>query len=449
MTWPLAPYDNKLDVDANFKRMVEFGMVSENLNAVHLGFASHNLSELAYACELAKENNVSEHFTFEMLEGMADHVCRAIVDSDGDMLLYAPVAEKQQFINAIAYLIRRLDENTGEENFLRYAPNLEVQSREWQLLKNQFIASFNHKNTASTSAHRNQNRNIETFPETMGALYDVEFQNEPDTDWALEANRKWAEGIKVKWQWKSGDTPLQIPIIVADKAVFNEQNTRSSYDLSFPGKSACIAVYTIASAEDIAKAVKTAKNDPDNWRDKTHPERHKILSCVAAEIRRSRGDLIGAAAASTGKIFTETDPEVSEAIDFVEYYAFNAKQYHEMNNVNCTGRGVGLVISPWNFPVAIPCGGISAALAAGNTVIFKPSSAAVLPAWELCNCFWRAGISKNILQFLPCDGTITGHKLTNSTDIDFIILTGGTDTGISILSRRPDMILAAETGGNM
>ncbi|MGA7144078.1 MAG: proline dehydrogenase family protein, partial [Desulfobacterales bacterium] len=117
--WPLAPYDNKLDVDANYKKMIEFGMPPENIRAVHLGIASHNLFELAYAYCLAVRHNVVEYFSFEMLEGMADHIRRAIQEMPGDIMLYAPVATKDQFINAIAYLIRRLDENTEAENFLR------------------------------------------------------------------------------------------------------------------------------------------------------------------------------------------------------------------------------------------------------------------------------------------------------------------------------------------
>ena len=82
-TGRLAPYDNKLDVDANYKRMVDYGMIPENIQAVHLGIASHNLFELAYAASLAKQNGVSANMSFEMLEGMADHVRRAIQESTG------------------------------------------------------------------------------------------------------------------------------------------------------------------------------------------------------------------------------------------------------------------------------------------------------------------------------------------------------------------------------
>jgi RHH-type proline utilization regulon transcriptional repressor/proline dehydrogenase/delta 1-pyrroline-5-carboxylate dehydrogenase len=208
-----------------------------------------------------------------------------------------------------------------------------------------------------------------------------------------------------------------------------------------------VARYIQANAEDIGRAVRTARQDPDGWRDLSARERHRVLSRVALEVRRQRADLIGAAAADTGKVFTEADPEVSEAIDFLEYYPHTVRSFDAIEGLQCRGKGVGVVISPWNFPIAIPCGGISAALAAGNTVLFKPSSDAVLTAWILCQCFWRAGVSQNTLQFIPCSGTDAGRNLTNHPEVDFVILTGGTETGLRILEQRPDLFLAAETGG--
>ncbi|MHC1742394.1 MAG: aldehyde dehydrogenase family protein [Syntrophobacteraceae bacterium] len=138
---------------------------------------------------------------------------------------------------------------------------------------------------------------------------------------------------------------------------------------------------------------------------------------------------------------------MSEAVDFAEFYPFSARAFTRLPRVKARGKGVVVVISPWNFPIAIPCGGIAASLAAGNTVLFKPSSDAVLVAWRLCQCFWDAGVSKNVLQFLPCSGTEIGARLTRHPDVDAIILTGGTDTGLKILRQRPSANLNAETGG--
>ncbi len=445
--WPLAPYDNKLEVDANYKRMIRYGMEPDNIKAVNLGVASHNLFELAYAATLAEINGIENSFYFEMLEGMADHVRRALQETSGDVLLYAPVAGKDEFINAIAYLIRRLDENTAPENFLRYAPGLQVDSREWNFLKQSFIASCNSINEASVGPNRTQDRNTEIFDPRISTLHRNGFTNEPDTDWSRAANRHWAEQIRNRWMKSQADPPIQIPIVIAGLEIFNDHEVRQVMDPNQQPEDICIARFVPATEEDVNIAVRTARQDPDGWRRKTARQRHEVLARVAMELRKGRGEFLGAAAAETGKLFTETDVEVSEAVDFAELYPFAADQLESAINGTATGKGVGLVISPWNFPVAIPCGGLVAALAAGNTVIFKPSSDAVLVAWQLCQCFWKGGVSKNTLQFLPCSGTTVGPQLTGHPDIDYIILTGGTNTGLSILEQTPAVYLAAETGG--
>lgn len=445
--WPAAPFDNKLEVDANYKRMIDFGMAPENARAVHLGIASHNLFELAYADQLARHYHVTDCFSFEMLKGMADHVRRSIQEISGDVVVYAPVATRKQFINAIGYLVRRLDENTAQENFLRHSFDLKTHSNSWEFLKKQFIASYHYRNKAGQTPNRIQNRQEEAFSDPMGTFHENEFANEPDTDWVLSANRNWAESLRNKWRKSPEDPPLKIPLVVGGKEIYADRSTQACWDPSQFPQEVCIATYAQAVDDDIHQALNVARADPDGWRRKSMRARHETLSKVAIALRKARGDLVGAAAADTGKIFTQTDAEVSEAVDFAEYYPFSAKMFTGLANVTCSGKGVGLVISPWNFPVAIPCGGITASLAAGNTVIFKPSSAAVLTAWILCQAFWRAGVSKNVLQFLPCSGSTTGPALTDRPDADFIILTGGTHTGMTILKQRPGVYLAAETGG--
>ena len=445
--WPLAPYDNKLEVDANYKRMVTYGMEPENIRAVNLGIASHNLFELAYAAVLAEENKVADYFYFEMLEGMADHVRRALQETSGDVLLYAPVATKDEFINAIAYLIRRLDENTSPENFLRYSPDLTVGSDEWLYLKDSFLKSCEKQLEAQDFPNRIQDRTKERFEKSTSCLKTNTFINEPDTDWSLAPNRTWAEDVRKRWKKNNSEKPIDIPLIIGGKELRGNRRTREIIDSCQYEAQVCVASYHLATEEDALESLRIAKSDPDGWRELSHGRRQEVLTSVAAELRKNRGDLIGAAIADTGKIFTEVDVEVSEAIDFAEFYPYSVKKVTEIDTIKGYGKGVGLVISPWNFPIAIPCGGIVTALAAGNTVIFKPASDAVLSAWELCKCFWRAGVSQSSLQFVPCSGGDVGPVLTASEDIDFIILTGGTDTGIHILKETPGVYLAAETGG--
>lgn len=449
--WALAPYDNKLDVDANYKRMVIYGMQPEHCRVAHLGIASHNLFELAFAYRVALHHGVTEFLSFEMLEGMADHVRRALQESDEKMILYAPVATRDQFLSAIAYLIRRLDENTSPDNYLRHACHLETGSGAWEFLENQFRAACRHRDRVGSLAHRIQDRNEEDPGVVGGTFHNGEFDIEPDTDISLASNRRWVDEIRRRWRKSPGDAPIEIPVVVADREIFGNRRTRLHADLNqidgTAGPGVMVAVSAQAEAEDIDAAVAAAKSDPDGWRRKSAAERHEILSRVAREIRRARGDLIGAAMAACGKVFSEADPEVSEAVDFTEYYPFSARVLAELENLYCRGKGVGAVVSPWNFPIAIPCGGIMAALSAGNTVIFKPASAAVVPAWELCKAIWAAGVSRNVLQFVPGSGETAGNRLVGHPDVDFVIFTGGTETGMRMLKQRPDHPLAAETGG--
>ena len=190
-----------------------------------------------------------------------------------------------------------------------------------------------------------------------------------------------------------------------------------------------------------------AQRDPDNWRHLNVAKRHEILRAVATEIRKARGDLIGAAAAVGGKTVSESDPEVSEAVDFVEFYSASSQAFQSMAQLTAQPRGVVVVVSPWNFPIAIPCGGIAAALAAGNCVILKPASQTVLVAHLLCECFHRAGVPRSALQLIPCEGKSVGAALVSHADVDTVILTGGTDTARKMLEAKPDMRLLAETGG--
>jgi RHH-type proline utilization regulon transcriptional repressor/proline dehydrogenase/delta 1-pyrroline-5-carboxylate dehydrogenase len=138
---------------------------------------------------------------------------------------------------------------------------------------------------------------------------------------------------------------------------------------------------------------------------------------------------------------------VSEAVDFVEFYTKTAAYFYNLEGVTACGKGVVVVVSPWNFPIAIPCGGVAAALAAGNTVILKPASDTVLVAHLLCECFWRAGVSKKTLQLIPCAGSVGGQQLVSNDDVDVVILTGGTDTAFCLLRSKLQLNLLAETGG--
>jgi RHH-type proline utilization regulon transcriptional repressor/proline dehydrogenase/delta 1-pyrroline-5-carboxylate dehydrogenase len=433
--WPQAPFETKIETDANYKRMLHEGFQAENLAAVKLGIASHNLFDVGYALTLARDCNAMERVQFEMLEGMANHQRRALFEEAPHLLLYAPVCHKKHFLSAIGYLIRRLDENTGPENFLRHTFRLVPDSEQWRQLEQGFRAAFARLDTLSAGPRRTQDRRKLRQP-----VSDV-FVNEPDTDWSLPHHAEWAQGIVSAWEKRC----VEVPLVIEGREISTGRNARECLDPSRPG--VVVGHYLQASSQDIAQAVECAARDEDGWRALSAQQRQTVLREAAKECRLARADLMGAALANCGKTLAESDPEVSEAVDFIEFYAGAARTFFELPNVIASGKGVVVVVSPWNFPIAIPCGGIAAALAAGNTVILKPASDAVLPAWELCQCFWRGGVSKKTLQLVPCSGGQEGAQLVQHPQVSAVILTGGTETALAMLRAKPALPLSAETGG--
>jgi RHH-type transcriptional regulator, proline utilization regulon repressor / proline dehydrogenase / delta 1-pyrroline-5-carboxylate dehydrogenase len=443
--WPQAPYQTKLETDANFKRMVQEGLKPENIAAVQLGIASHNLFDLAYALVLAAAAGQLDRVQFEMLEGMANPQRRALFELTRHLLLYAPVCQKESFLNAIGYLIRRLDENTGPENFLRYAFRIQPGGSDWQRLEKAFLDSLAAVDTVSDAPRRTQNRQLPPEPVNPIAQGWAQFKNEPDTDFGLPQNSDWAKQLITRWEPRYGASAAEIPLVIAGEEILTGRAVRDCLDPSRPGY--VVGRFRQATESDIDLAVRWATADEDGWRKMTPPSRSELLGRVAQELRRARADLIGAALANGGKTIAESDPEVSEAVDFVEFYRDTARWWQELPTLKARPKGVVVVVSPWNFPIAIPCGGIVAALAAGNTVMLKPASDAVLVAWELCQCFWRAGVSKKALQFVPCSGGEAGRRLVAHPGVNAVILTGGTATALQMLRDKPSMHLCGETGG--
>lgn len=435
--WPQAPYPHKLDVDANFKRMMTYACQKDHAAAVHVGIASHNLFDIAYGMLLQKENEVEPYVGFEMLEGMANPIRRVVQTLSGDMLLYCPAATNEEFQNAVAYLVRRLDENTAPDNFLRHMFHLVPGSKDWQKQANLFSHSCQEMDSASVKARRTQNRLLE--PE-MPSIHSP-FQNEPDTDFSLASNRKWIQAIVNQWNTRKLDP---IPLWIGGNQV-HKKETETREDPSRPGHT--LFTYSLADSEDIEKAIVTAKNMEKEWGTLSVANRSELLAKIAQGLRRHRGDLIGAMIGDSGKIVTEADSEVSEAIDFAEYYRRSIENLSEIQGIEWSPKGTVLVAPPWNFPCAIPAGGILAALAAGNCVLFKPARQAVLVGYELVKIFWEAGISQKVLQFVVCKGDKGGSQIVSDPLVNVVILTGGTDTARHLLTLRNGSDLMAETGG--
>ena len=400
--WLQAPFTEKGDVDAQFKQMVRFGLRPENARAVKIGIGSHNLFDIAYALILAKKEGTENEVVFEMLEGMSDPVRRALQQRGCQVLLYGPAVKKEEFAHALAYLVRRLDENTAEENFLRHAFQLVPGSAAWEREAAKFEASCQRQ---VPSLCRRQ-------------LKKDKGRNEPDTDVTLEENRIWASQLLVEWKDKAIEP---IPLVIGGK--IRQGRLAWGRDPSFPQKERF--EYALADREGIEEALKSAKA----------PEKHVQ---VAAKLREKRKELIGAMMLNTGKTFFEADTEVSEAIDFAEYY----RPWPGLQ-----GKGLTLVAPPWNFPCSIPAGSILGALAAGNPVIFKPAQEAVLVGWILVQALWEAGVSKEALQFVVCEDDPEGSQMVQDARVKIILLTGSAETARRLMGLQRGFPLMAETGG--
>ncbi|EAI6465443.1 proline dehydrogenase family protein [Campylobacter coli] len=436
--WELPTFYKKIDTDSNYNKMLDFVLEGDNYKYINVGIASHNIFEIAYAYTRISEAGALDSFTFEMLEGMSLQ-CSYELSKMHDLILYAPVCDEAHFNNAIAYLVRRLDENTSEDNFMRYFFNLKVGDNNWNVQKELFLKSLEGIKTLDNSTHRTQDRN--KAPNVVSTYESGVFNNESDTDFILPQNRAWAKVIRAKYEnLENYDVMPVIGDLEFDKNALNVLEVKDKIKDRVIGKA------YLAGENEIKKALEVAKNS--NFKNTSFDEIHAILAKAANLMRERRGDLIGLAALEVGKTFLEIDPEVSEAIDFTEFYPHSLKILREQNkNTQFSPKGIGVTIAPWNFPIGISVGTIAAPLAAGNVVIYKPSSLSTLTGYMLCKCFWDAGISKDALIFLPSKGSDISKYLLVDEAVKFSILTGGEDTAYAMLKANPTLLLSAETGG--
>ena len=178
--------------------------------------------------------------------------------------------------------------------------------------------------------------------------------------------------------------------------------------------------------------------------------RSSVARCCwppAASLEARRGELIEVAASETGKVFAEADVEVSEAVDFANYYAATARELDRVSGAVFVPSRLTVVTPPWNFPLAIPAGGVLAALAAGSGVVFKPAPQARRCAAVLAEALWEAGVPRDVLALVDIDEGALGQRLVSHPDVDRVILTGSWETAALFRSWRPDLPLLAETSG--
>ncbi len=417
--WPAAPYATKAETDASYLRLLDRLVRPEHSPWLRVGLGTHNLFFLSYGVALAEARGMAGRVGPEMLAGMAGRQAVATARLVGQVLLYVPIAADRDLHTSIAYLARRLDENATPEGFLRHSLEFTPRSNAWREQRTRFLAALRSVETVSTTPRQTQDRTRLPAAAAPGPTTDLaedtvpaeerppEFRNEPDTDLSVGANRRWA------------------------RQALARAGHRSVPDAD---------ITAVERALDRAGAT--------SWTATTTEDRRHILRSAAAVMARGRQEAIAVMASETGKTFEEADHEVSEAIDYARWYA---AQTHLLDDLASEAimepLGTVAVVPPWNFPYAIPASGVLAALAAGNSVLLKPSPQARAVSSLLVDQLQRAGVPHDAVQLVAAPDGEIGRKLVTHEGIAAVVMTGSWETARRFARWRPDLRLLAETSG--
>jgi RHH-type proline utilization regulon transcriptional repressor/proline dehydrogenase/delta 1-pyrroline-5-carboxylate dehydrogenase len=397
--WEQAPYASKAEVDANYKRCLDWVLRPEHTGAVRIGLASHNLFDVAWAHLLAEARGVSDRIEFEMLQGMAPSQARTVRSDTGRLLLYTPVVAREDFDVAISYLFRRLEENASPDNFLRHLFSLRPGTSEFEDEAEKFRRSVPERTTVGAVSRRGS---------SLATPLAGTFVNQPDTDPALPRTQDWLSGL--------------VGLAMTE-----------------------VATPVTTSVDEVDGEVAVAREAQRRWIAVPRQERRTVLHRVADELVARRDDLFMSMTQEASKTWAEADLEINEAVDFARWYADRSLELDAVEGAVFAPLGVVAVIPPWNFPVAIPTGGVMASLAAGNAVIFKPAPETPRCAEVVAEACWAAGVPADLLRFVRTPDNEVGRHLVTSTD--GVILTGAHETATMFRSWKPDMTLFAETSG--
>lgn len=411
--WPNAVFSHKVETDANFESITQ--LLLENHQFLYAAIGSHNVRSQAHTVAIAEALKVPKrNWELQVLYGMGDKLAKALVDQGYRVRVYCPYGD---LLPGMAYLIRRLLENTANSSFLRQS--LEEVPAE-QLLAPPIVSdpvsvihpSCEHSGTTGTG-----------------------FIPAPDSDYADRAQRE--EILRAIETVKSKLGQTYLPLINGEwvqtvNYSTSENPCRPSEIIGQVGQ------ITIEQAE---QAVTAAKAAFWGWKNTPATQRAAIIRKAGAIMTQRRAELTAWVVLEVGKPMREADAEVSEAIDFCTYYAsemerldsgFNFDVAGESDRYHYQPKGLALVISPWNFPIAIPTGMMVAALVAGNCTLLKPAEVSAVIMAKVVEILVEAGVPKGVVQYVPGRGSTVGAHLVKHKDIAMIAFTGSREVGCQI-----------------
>ena len=444
--WPAPVFTYKPDSDASYERLTR--LMLEHTGQIHSAFASHNVRSLAHAIVTAEALDVPRNaYELQMLHGMGEPIKAAVKRLGLRVREYAPVGE---LIPGMAYFVRRLLENTANESFLRLA-RVEGEDQERLVRAPQ----------PSPDLDRAPQRVPVWAPTDV--MFPGPFVNQPHADFARPQNvvafkaalervsaGEAAAGMGKHWPLWIGGEPVETDAKL------------TSVDPARPQQVVGTAAY--AGEGEAERAVAAGLAAFALWQDTPAADRAALLFRAAELMRGELFELAALEVFEAGKTWREADADVGEAIDFLEYYGreilrmesegqlAEAPDTHDEDALR--PLGVGLVVAPWNFPLAILTGMTSAALVAGNCVIVKPAGPTPVIAAQLVRILNAAGAPAGVVNYLPSPGGTVGDALVRHPDIELVAFTGSKEVGLRIIeqaathpSRRGVKRVIAEMGG--
>ena len=472
--WDSPVFSAKAETDADFERL------ARRLHACHgtlrAAFASHNLRSLAAAVVDGRSAGVPDHgYELQLLYGMAEPVHDAVRRAGFRLRVYTPMGE---LIPGMGYLVRRLLENTSNEGFVRrhFAEGASIDelaaapaaTADRAVVGNGALRRRRRRATkAGDDGRRGHTRNDRVAElaraavpgNGRGALDGGSYRPEPPAQWHRpEVVAGFAAAVEEEYA-----RPARRISALAGGVALGAPATSVSVDPADPG--VLVAVVDACGPRQVEAAVSVALEAAESWRRRPAAERAAVLRGAAERLRERRVALAALEVREVGKGWADADADVCEAIDYCEYYAERMLLLDaggevqsppgEENRLRYRGRGVGAVVSPWNFPLAIPAGMTAAALVAGNAVVLKPAEQAPVTAAELVTAFTEAGLPEGVLSFVPGTGEEAGAALVAHPAVDVVAFTGSRAVGLSIVEtvarrdprRRAVPRVIAEMGG--
>ena len=417
--WEVPVWTHKPESDMAFERVSK--VILENSDICHYACASHNIRSISAIMEMASEMDVPEEkYEFQVLYGMAEPVRKGLKNVAKRVRLYCPYGD---LLPGMAYLVRRLLENTANESFLKqtFADEADMD----RLLEN------------PEATLRRQLEGKCVAPVADEGL--ARFQNFPFVDFTIEAEREAYPAAIVKVRQSLG---RKFPLFINGQEV-ETADTLDSYNPANPDE--IIGTVCQAGIAEVDQAIESASEAYLSWRDVAPVERAEVLLKAAQYLKDNIHDLCAVQILEVGKQWDQAQADVAEAIDFLEYYAREMirlgeprRMGHapgEMSHLFYQGKGVAAVIAPWNFPLAISVGMVSAAIVSGCPVVYKPAGISSCVGHGLVDMWKAAGLPDGVFNYCPGRGSVMGDHLVDHPDVSVIAFTGSMEVGLRIQER--------------